>query len=112
MKNRDSSYVKKIIDYCDIVDGLLDEYGNDFLIFQSTISFQLSVSMCIIQIGEYVSRLSDDFKDKNNHIPWRKIKGMRNFTTHQYENVELDMIWHTITEELPDLKNELLAINF
>ena len=39
MKNRDSSYVEKIIEYCDIVDELLEEYGRDFLIFQSTISF-------------------------------------------------------------------------
>ncbi len=112
MKNRDSIYVEKIIEYCDIVDELLEEYGRDFLIFQSTISFQLSVSMCIIQIGEYVSRLSDDFKEENDHIPWRKIKGMRNFTTHQYENIELDMIWYTITEELPALKNNLLTLSF
>jgi uncharacterized protein with HEPN domain len=39
--------------------------------------------MCIIQIGEYVGRLSEDFKDTNDNIPWKRIKGMRNIATHQ-----------------------------
>ena len=57
MKNNDIQYVKKIIEYCDIADNLLDEYERDYLLFQTSQSFQLSTSMCIVQIGEYVSRL-------------------------------------------------------
>ena len=60
--------------------------------------------MCILQIGEYVSRLSDEFKESHDNIPWRKIKGMRNFAAHQYEHIEFEVLWHTITEELPELK--------
>jgi len=40
---------------------LVDEYERDYLLFQTSQSFQLSTSMCIVQIGEYVSRLSDEF---------------------------------------------------
>lgn len=64
---------KKIIEYCDIADILLDEYERDYQLFQSSKSFQLSTSMCIIQIGEYVSRLSDKFKEQHNHIPWKNF---------------------------------------
>ncbi|WP_458454954.1 HepT-like ribonuclease domain-containing protein [Methanobrevibacter sp.] len=83
MKNNDILYIQKIIEYCDIVDSLLEEYERDYVVFQSSKSFQLSTSMCIVQIGEYVSRLSDGFKQEHDNIPWRQIKGMRNFAAHQ-----------------------------
>lgn len=51
MKDNDVLYIKKIIEYCDIADSLLDEYERDYLVFQSSKSFQLSTSMCIVQIG-------------------------------------------------------------
>ena len=33
MKNNDEEFIHKIIEYCDIVDSLLDEYERDYLIF-------------------------------------------------------------------------------
>ena len=102
--------IKKIIEYCDIADNQLDEYGRDYLPFQISQSFQLSTSMCIVQIGEYVSRLSYEFKEKHENIPWKQIKGMRNFAAHQCEHFEFEVLWHTITEELPELKESLLPL--
>ncbi len=110
MKNNDIPIIQKIIEYCDIVDILLDEYERDYQLFQSSKSFQLSTSMCIIQIGEYVSRLSDEFKEQHNHIPWKNIKGMRNFAAHQYEHFEFEVLWYTLTKELPELKDNLLKL--
>jgi len=110
MKNNDSFYIEKIIDYCNIIESLLNEYDNDYAVFQSSLSFQLSTSMCIIQIGEYVSRLSDEYKNTHDNIPWKKIKGMRNFATHQYDHFEFDVLWYTITEEIPVLKQNLMLL--
>ena len=45
--------------------------------------------MCIVQIGENVGGLSDEFKEKYDSIPWRDIKGMRNITTHKYDNMDV-----------------------
>ena len=36
-------------------------------------------------------------------IPWRSIKGMRNRIVHDYENVDLAVLWGTITKSLPTL---------
>ena len=110
MKNNDIQCIERIIEYCDIADNLLNEYDRDYLLFQSSQSFQLSTSMCIVQIGEYVSRLSDEFKEKHANIPWKQIKGMRNFAAHQYEHFEFDILWHTLTEELPELKEMLILL--
>lgn len=88
----------------------MDEYERDYAVFQSSKSFQLSTSMFIVQIGEYVSRLSDEFKQEYDNISWRQIKSMRNFAAHQYEYFEFEVLWHTITEEFPELKQSLLPL--
>ena len=63
--------------------------------------------MCIIQIGELVSRLSEETMEKNRKIPWRAIKAMRNLHAHDYENVDLEIVWNTLTEDIPVLKEQL-----
>ena len=112
MKNKDKRHIEIIISYCDKIEMLLDEYDNDYLIFQESDSFQLSTAMCVLQIGEYVSRLSDDFKIKNSQINWDLFKNMRNFITHQYEHVENYFIWSTLTEDIPKFKSDLKNIIF
>ena len=48
--------------------------------------------------------------DKYAYIPWNSIKGMRNRIVHDYENVDLSVLWGTIKESLPDLKDKLKDI--
>ena len=66
--------------------------------------------MCIIQIGELVSRLDDSFTELHAGIPWRKIKGMRNIFAHNYDIVSNDILWGTVTEDIPGLKKDIASI--
>ena len=66
--------------------------------------------MCIIQIGELVSRLSDETKKLNKEIPWNEIRAMRNIHAHDYENVDLSIVWHTIYNDIPELKRQVCDI--
>ena len=40
-------------------------------------------------------------------IPWRAIIGMRNLHAHDYENVDLEIVWNTLLEDIPVLKQSL-----
>lgn len=82
MKNRDSHYVQRIIEYCLKIEDILNSIDYDYDVFITGEVYQLASSMCIVQIGENVGRLSDEFKERYHNIPWRDIKGMRNITTH------------------------------
>ncbi len=44
------------------------------------------------------------------NIPWNSIRGMRNRIVHDYENIDLSVLWGTIKESLPDLKDNLKDI--
>lgn len=42
----------------------------------------------------------------------RAIKGMRNLHAHDYENVDLEIVWYTLKEEISELKTQLETIMF
>ena len=107
MKNDDKEILKRIIQYCDDVCALLSEYGNDFELYKSKISFQYSCNMCIIQIGELVGRLSDEFVEQHSEVPWHAIKAMRNLHAHDYDRVDFSIVWDTLTKEIPELKETI-----
>ena len=79
-------------------------------VYRDRISFQYSCNMCIIQIGELVGRLSDEFMEEHKDIPWHAIKSMRNLHAHDYEKVDLEIVWDTLTRDIPELRDNLLSI--
>ena len=54
--------------------------------------------------------MSEDTINTYSDIPWNSIKGMRNRIVHNYENVDLSVLWGTIKESLPELKIKLAEI--
>jgi uncharacterized protein with HEPN domain len=107
MRDRDREVIKKMMKYCYDIDFLMRKYNSELEAYKTDISFQYSCNMCIIQIGELVSRLSEDFIESHPQIPWYAIKGMRNLHAHDYERVDLDIVWNTLTEDIPDLLDKL-----
>jgi uncharacterized protein with HEPN domain len=110
MNDRDREVIKKMIKYCNDINLLMKRYNADFEAYKTDISFQYSCNMCIIQIGELVSRLSEEATESHSQVPWHAIKGMRNLHAHDYERVDLNIVWNTLTEEIPDLLNKLAEI--
>lgn len=62
-----------------------------------------SVLFRLVQISENSGKLTPIFKAQHGEIPWQAIKGMRNKIVHEYGDVKLDVIYQTITEDIPDI---------
>jgi uncharacterized protein with HEPN domain len=58
-------------------------------------------------IGEAANKVSVETRSQSNAIPWQDISGMRNRLIHAYFDVDLDVVWSTVTKDLPSLKAEL-----
>jgi uncharacterized protein with HEPN domain len=69
----------------------------------------LSLVKSVEIIGEAANRVSADCQAQYSGIPWAEIRGMRNRLIHAYFEINLDIVWQTITEELPTLVTELRA---
>lgn len=63
----------------------------------------LALQRLIEILGEAAKRVSAETRERAEDIPWKKIAGMRDRLIHQYWNVNLDIVWNTVTEELPPL---------
>ena len=63
----------------------------------------------LIQISENARRLSDDYKTNNPTIPWLDIYGLRNRIVHDYGNVVLNIVYETLTKDIPALEKQLFG---
>lgn len=112
MKGRKSERIilQKMIQYCNRIAQILEKHHFNRNEFENDMEFQFASGMCIIQIGELVSRLDEDFIGNFPDIPWRQIKGLRNIYAHDYDIIDNNIIWETITEEIPDLQEKIQVI--
>jgi uncharacterized protein with HEPN domain len=65
-------------------------------------------------VGEAASKVSRELRSKSPEIPWTDIVAMRNRLIHSYFDVNLDIVWQTVTDELPPVVEQiqkLLAAN-
>lgn len=69
-----------------------------------------AVIRAIEVIGEAASQVNDETKDTAPEIPWIAIVGMRNRLIHGYFDVDTNVVWKTITEEIPTLLRSLRAL--
>jgi uncharacterized protein with HEPN domain len=58
-------------------------------------------------VGEAASRVPADERAKYPGIPWAQIVGLRNQLIHGYDNVDFDILWQIVTQDLPPLVAEL-----
>jgi len=68
----------------------------------------------IIIIGEAAAKLADEcteFVADHPDVPWKQMRGMRNRMAHGYFEINLDVVWDTVQQSLPELKQQLLKIN-
>ena len=70
----------------------------------------LAILRCVEIVGEAASRVPVDIQQCYQNIPWPQIIGMRNRLVHGYDIVDYDIVWSTVTQDLPPLIAELEKI--
>lgn len=89
---------------CSFIEGL------DETAFRSDKRTQQAVVMSLIIIGEAAGKIATsypDFTAAHPEIPWRNIRGMRNRIAHGYFDINMSVVWSTVTEALPELLAQL-----
>ena len=75
--------------------------------FASNRVMQLALTRLVEIIGEAANRVSAETQQKEPGIPWAQIVGMRNRLIHGYDVIDYDLLWDTITVDLPPLISSL-----
>ena len=45
------------------------------------------------QLGEVSNKIDEEYEEEHPEIPWRQIYGLRNRIIHDYEGINLNLIW-------------------
>ena len=83
---------------------------HDFMVSPGSV---MAFNACVMRlqvIGEHVGKLlKDDSKplDKYSDIPWHAIYGMRNIISHEYANIDEEIVVSAINDDLPKLKTAI-----
>jgi uncharacterized protein with HEPN domain len=75
--------------------------------FSENIQLQDSVIRRLLIIAEAARRVSETTRQTLPNVSWREINGMRNRLVHEYNNVNLDIVWDVVQIEVPKLIEEL-----
>lgn len=100
----DKLYIDQILDSVRKVESYVQGSTKEkFLTDEKT---QSALMMQLTLIGEISKKISDETKGKIN-LPWKKIIGFRDQAIHNYFDIDLNVVWDTIGEDIPILKKEL-----
>ena len=105
---RPEVYLRHILDECDFLMKESDNIKFEDFINDTVLEHAFIRSLEII--GEAVKNLPSNLKEKYPHIPWKNIAGMRDILIHEYFGVDYDIVWKTIKEEIPKLRDEIYKI--
>lgn len=89
---------------CEFVEGL---DRTDFLADKRT---HQAVILNLIILGEAAARLIDrhpDYVAAHPEVAWLSMRGMRNRIAHGYHDIDLEIVWETVSVALPELLDQL-----
>ena len=113
MNGRDKKILQKIVKYCDEAIATNEHFHNDESLFKDAergFLYRNAVSMPLLQIGELSKSLSDEFVSHYTGIPWRMMARMRDVLAHHYGGVDMDTTFSTATEDVPEVRKQVLRI--
>ena len=102
-------------DYLDYLNDIYDSVNKGIAFikemtyedFSNDEKTQFALIRVIEIIGEASKKIPPDIKDQSQEIPWREISGMRDLLVHDYFGVNIQVVWETAKNDLPELKEKI-----
>ena len=93
--------IEKLEKYCENIT--YEEFEENEMLTEACI-FNIS------QLGELTRKIDEKFEEEHPQIPWRQLYGLRNRIVHDYEGVNLRLVWEIIESDISSLKKELIKL--
>lgn len=104
---RDDERLKDILEAIEKVDKYV-QHGKDAYLSEELL--QTWIVHHILIVGEAASRITKEFQDTHPEISWPFIIAMRNILIHEYFSIDIETVWKTASEDLPELATNIRKI--
>lgn len=101
----DKIYIDHILNSIDRIESYLE--GKDHLSFSNDYLVQDAVVRQLEIIGEATKRISGELRITNPQVPWSDMAGMRDVLIHDYIDVDIDIVWKTVSDSIYRLRSLL-----
>jgi uncharacterized protein with HEPN domain len=108
MQHEDSIRVRHMIEAVQTALGFIS--GRQAADLDSDRMLLFALMRAIEVIGEAASKVSEEARRSSPEIPWSLIVSMRNRLIHAYYDIDREILWKTVTSELPALLPRLQAV--
>lgn len=78
--------------------------------FDSDFRTQLAMMKLAEDLGEAANHVALDVQEAHPDVPWRAIIGTRHRLSHGYFEIDLDILWEVITNDIPAVLPEIRKI--
>ncbi|MEM8501898.1 MAG: HepT-like ribonuclease domain-containing protein [Cyanobacteria bacterium P01_D01_bin.1] len=103
--NRDHQSLLDMMQSAEIVLAYMENVSQRD--FYSNVNLQDSVIRRLLVIGEAANRVSKGTRMALPSIEWHKIRGNRNRLIHDYDDIDLAIVWKTVQEQMKPLISEI-----
>lgn len=100
-ENRDQALVAAIVRELNLALSFIK--GISMKQFEQDVMRQHAVAMAVAQTGEYVKKLSQDFRKSVPQVEWRAIAGTRDWIVHDYDGLDFEEIYRSVTQQAPEV---------
>ena len=108
MNGKNLLVLEKMLDEISIARSLLGD--NDLASFIEDEMLKRAVCMTVINIGELVKNLDDDFRAAHASVPWKDIAGFRDVAAHKYQTLRMEDVYVTVSDDFDALESMLEQI--
>lgn len=105
---RDIQFLLDMLQSAELIMQYTTECSKDEFI--NNIQLQDAVIRRLLIIAEAARRVSKTTQETLSNIAWREINGMRNRLVHEYDDINLNIVWRVVNNEIPILIKNLKAI--
>ena len=99
----DAKYIEDILGFI----GEVEAFAKNQEGFFSEVAFNRALRSSLQMAMGTTQKLSQQLKEKHPEIDWKELAAFRNVLTHNYDNIDYDIIRNYIRDEMPLLKGIL-----
>lgn len=98
---RDLQFLLDMLQSAELILTYIDQCSEDE--FFANVQLQDAVIRRLLVIAEAAKRVSDTTQQALPNVSWQEINGMRNRLVHEYDDVNLNIVWDVLQFEIPPL---------